>query len=344
MKVIPALALLLLYLTPLEGREEKVINVSVWSGELSDETVENFQKESGLKVNFSTYDSNEYLYAKMKGSQQSLYDIVCPSSYYVSRMAREKMIEKIDFTKVEGYENIFPRFKTAYYDPKGEYNIPWVWGATGIFVNRKYYPNDKIEKWSDLWQERYRNSLLLLNDPREIFNIALLVLGYSPNEENLEKIEEAYQLLLKILPNVRLYNSSSVSSLMIDEDATIGMVWSGDAYRAMKENPSIEFIYPKDGFVLWIDAFVIPKDAPHGDNSYQFLNYILRPEVAARQVEESYYATANKAAIAKLPKELAESKVIFPDEETMEKGEFQRDIDNKALEAISRYWQLLKLQ
>lgn len=338
------LVLALLFHPPLQAVEKGVLNLSTWADEMSDKVIDQFQEESGIKVNFSTYDSNEFLYAKMKGSNRALYDVVCPSGYYIRRMAREGMIEKIDFTKLDNIKNIFPTFRNSDFDPKGEYNVPWVWGATGIFVNRKYYPNDVIEKWSDLWSDRYRDSLLMLNDPRELFTIALITLGYSPNDETIEHIEEAYRKLVKLLPNIRLYNSSSVAALIIDEDATIGMVWSGNAYKAMRENPSIEFIYPKDGFAMWVDAFTIPKEPPHRENSYRFLNFILRPEIAAEVVEETFYATANREALSLLPKELAESKVIFPDEKTMERGTFQSDINNEALEALTRYWQLLKLQ
>lgn len=326
------------------AEEENVVNVYVWSQELSEKIVDQFQKDTGIKVNYSTFDSNEVLYAKMKASQKSLYDVVEPSSYYITRMAREGMIEKIDLSRLENYQNINPRFMHPDYDPTGTYSIPWVWGATGIFVNRHYHPDDNIKNWSDLWDKRYKDSLLILDDPREAFNIGLLTLKYSPNSENLQQLNEAYQNLVKLLPNIRVYNSSSVPAMLTDEDVTIGMAWNGDVYKARMENPSVDFIYPDDGFVMWVDAFVIPKNAPHRKNAYIFLNYILQAKIAALQVKESYYATANKAAIEYLPKELAESKLIFLDDETMSRGYFQTDINNDALEDISRYWQLLKLQ
>ncbi len=324
--------------------DDNVVNVSVWSQELSPNIVQQFQKDTGIKVNYSTFDSNEVLYAKMKASKQTQYDVVEPSSYYITRMVREDMIEKIDISRLSNYKNLNPAFIHPDYDPKGEYSIPWVWGLTGIFVNRKYYPNDKIEKWTDLWSPKYRDSLLLLNDPREVFNVGLMTLGYSPNENNLQHLQQAYQNLVALLPNVRLYNSSSVPSMLVDEDVTIGMAWNADVYKAQLQNPDIEFIYPKDKFVIWVDSLVIPKDAPHRDNAYKFLNYVLQAQIAAMQVKETFYPTANQAALAYLPPELANSQIIFPNADLIKKGYFQTDINDNALDAISRYWQLLKLQ
>ncbi len=324
--------------------DDNVVNVFAWSQEVSPKVIRQFQKDTGIRVNFSTFDSNEVLYAKMKASKQAQYDVVEPSSYYITRMARENMIEKLDLSKLSNYKNLNPAFTHPDYDPKGEYSIPWVLGLTGIFVNRKYYPDDKIEKWTDLWSPKYRDSLLLLDDPREVFNVGLLTLGYSPNENNLQHLQKAYQNLVALLPNVRLYNSSSVPSMLIDEDVTIGMAWNADAYKASLQNPDIEFIYPKDKFVIWVDSFVIPRNAPHRDNAYKFLNYVLQAKIAALQVTETFYPTANQAALAYLPAKLANSPVIFPSDAVLKQGYFQTDIDDNALDAISRYWDLLKLQ
>lgn len=323
--------------------DENVVNIYVWPQEVSFEIIEQFQKDTGIKVNYSTYDSNEMLYAKMKASKMQ-YDIIEPSGYYVSRMAREGMIQKIDLKMLSNYKNLDPHFMHPDYDPTGEYSIPWVWGVTGIFVNRKYHPLKKIEKWSDFWSPDYHDTLLMLDDPREIFNIGLLTLGASPNEQNVSILNKAYEHLLTVVPNIRLYNSNSVSSLIIDEDVTIGMGWNADVYKASRENSSIEFIYPEDKFVMWVDAFAIPTDAPHRENAYKFLNYILQAKIAAMQVQATYYPTANQAAKALLPPELINSKILFPDKKTLKRGEFQTDVNDEALAAISRYWQLLKLQ
>ncbi len=324
--------------------EENVVNVYVWSQELSNDIVEQFQKETGIKVNYSTVDSNEVMYAKLKASSTAQYDVVEPSSYYITRMVREGMIEKIDLDALPDYKNIDAAFTHPAYDPTGQYSIPWVWGLTGIFINRKYFPDDNITQWSDLWSVRYRDSLLMLDDPREAFNIGLMALHFSPNDEDLEDLEKAYQRLTTLAPNIRVYNSNSVASMIIDEDITIGIAWNADVFKAAMENPNIEFIFPKDHVVMWVDAFVIPKGAPHRDNAYKFLNFILKAKIAALQMTKTYYTTANREAIAYVPLEIANSKIIFPDEEVIRHGFFQTDVNDKALEAISRYWQLLKLQ
>jgi spermidine/putrescine transport system substrate-binding protein len=326
------------------AEDDNVVNVYVWSQELSNDIVVAFEKETGIKVNRSTFDANEVMYAKLKASSNMQYDVVEPSSYYITRMAREGMLEKLNLKQLSEYKNLNPKFTHPDYDPKGEYSVAWVWGLTGIFVNRTAYPDAKITKWTDLWSPTYKKSLLMLDDPREAFNIGLLTLNMSPNDENLKDLAKAYDNLVALLPNVRLYNSSSVSAMITDGDATIGMAWNADVFKASLENPKIEFIFPEDHFVIWVDAFVIPKNAPHRANAYKFLNFILQAKIAAMQVEATYYPTANKAAMAFLPPEIANNKVIFPDDATLAKGYFQTDINDKALEAMSRYWQQLKLQ
>lgn len=323
--------------------DENVINIYIWPDGVALDIIKKFQEDSGIKVNYSMFDSNEMLYAKMKASKVQ-YDIVVPSGYYISRMIKEGMVQKIDHKALLQYKNIDPFFAHPDYDPTGEYSVPWMWGVTGIFVNRNYYPSKKIEKWSDFWSPDYRDALLMLDDAREVFNIGLLTLGYSPNIEDINILSKAYEHLLTLLPNIRLYNSNSVVSLIVDEDVNIGMAWNADVYKASRENPAIEFIYPEDEFTLWVDAFVIPTDAPHLENAYKFLNYVLQAHIAAMQVEKTYYATANKAAKEVLPAELVNNKVLFPDKAILSKGKFQTDIDDSALAAISRYWQLLKLQ
>lgn len=323
--------------------DENVLNLYIWPEGVALKIIEEFQKETGIKVNYSIFDSNEMLYAKMKASKVQ-YDIVVPSGYYISRMIKEGMVQKINHKALRHYQNIDPFFAHPDYDPTGEYSIPWMWGVTGIFVNRNYYPFKKIEKWSDFWLPDYRDALLMLDDAREVFNIGLLTLGYSPNTQDINVLSKAYEHLLALLPNIRLYNSNSVVSLIVDEDVTIGMAWNADVCKAKRENAAIEFIFPQDKFTLWVDAFVIPTGAPHRENAYKFLNYVLQAQIAAIQVQETYYATANKAAKEMLPPELVNNKDLFPDKTILSKAKFQTDLDDAALAAISRYWQLLKLQ
>ncbi len=322
---------------------ENIVNVYAWAGEIPTSIIQQFEHATGIKVNFSTYDSNETMYAKIKATDNPGYDVIEPSSYYVDRMRKENLLEKIDKTKLPNFKNLDPTLLNKAYDPENNYSIPYLWGVTGIFINQKYYPPKSVNSWQDLWQPRFKNKLMLLDDPREVFSMGLLALGYSVNDNNPAHIRQAYQKLKSLLPNVRLFNSDAMPSIPIDEDANIGMAWNGDIFRAQTENKHIKFIYPKDGFVVWSDNFAIPINAPHLANAYKFINFMLTAKVGAETTEAYGYATANKAAKKLLPEAIRKNATIFPDQQTLARGQFQTDIGDQALALYEKYWLQLKL-
>jgi len=321
---------------------ENVVNVYTWSGVVPDFAIRQFEKETGIKVNFSTYDSNEVMYAKLKADKNTQYDVIEPSSYYIDRMRRQNMLEQFDKTKLSHFNNLNPKFMAQSYDPKTDYSLPFIWGITGIFLNKDYYKANEIKRWTDLWDKKYLNQLLILDDSREVFSMALLVLGYSANDTNPEHIKQAYLKLKELLPNVKLFNSA-VLSILIDEDATVGMVWNGDLFKAKKENKQLKFIYPEDKFVIWVDNFAIPKGAPHRDNAYKFLNFILRADVDKAIALDNNFPTANLAAQKLLPEEVKNNPAIYPSPEILRHGEFQTDIGDDALNLYEKYWEQLKM-
>jgi spermidine/putrescine transport system substrate-binding protein len=321
---------------------ENTVNVYTWSGVIPDSAIRQFEAETGIKVNFSTYDSNEVMFAKLKADKNPAYDVVEPSSYYIDRMRRQNMLEKLDKTKLPYFKNLNPDFLNQSYDPKSEYSIPFIWGITGIFVNKDYRDANSIKRWSDLWNSKYADQLMLLDDSREVFSMALRTLGYSVNDQNPEHIKEAYLKLKELLPNIKIFNSAPIS-ILIDEDTNVGMVWNGDVFKASKENSQLEFIYPKDGFVIWVDNFAIPKDAPHRENAYKFLNFMLREDVAKAVALDNSFPTANLAAQKLLPAEVRDSATVYPSHDILRRGEFQTDISDEALALYEKYWERLKM-
>jgi spermidine/putrescine transport system substrate-binding protein len=340
------LSLLVLLLTlcgsPLALAADNTVNVYTWSGVIPDSLIRQFEKETGIKVNFSTYDSNEVMFAKLKADKNAAYDVVEPSSYYIDRMRRQDMLEKLDKKKLPYFKNLNPSFLNQVYDPKSEYSLPFIWGITGIFINKDYFDNKSISSWSDFWSTRYRDQIMLLDDSREVFSMALAVLGYSVNDENPEHIKAAYLKLKTLLPNIKIFNSAPLS-ILIDEDANLGMVWNGDVFKASKENAQLEFIYPKDGFVIWVDNFAIPKDAPHRENAYKFLNFMLREDVAKAAALDNHFPTANLAAQKILPRDVRDNPTIYPSRDTLQRGQFQTDISDEALALYETYWERLKM-
>lgn len=321
---------------------EKIVNVYAWSGVIPDSVIQQFEKETGIKVNFSTYDSNEVMYAKLKSSKNPGYDVIEPSSYYIDRMRRQDMLATLDKSKLPNFHHLNPEFLNAKYDPKNTYSLPFVWGVTGIFFNKEYTELGSISKWSDLWNKEYVDRLMMLDDTREVFSMALKVLGYSANDANPEHIKQAYLKLKELLPNIKLF-SNSVLSIMIDEDAVVGMAWNGDLYKASLENLNLNFIYPKDGFVIWVDNFAIPKNAPHTDNAYVFLNFMLRPEIAKAVALDNHFPTPNLTAWKTLPADIKNNPVVYPSHEVLRRGEFQTDVGENALALYEKYWEQLKM-
>ena len=344
MKVINRLFILVLTfcMASLSGAASKVVNVYTWSGVIPDFAIQQFEKETGIKVNFSTYDSNEVMYAKLKADKNPSYDIVEPSSYYIDRMSRQGMLEKLNRNKLPNFKNLNPEFLNLSFDPHSEYCIPFVWGVTGIFSNRNYHAAGSITKWANFWDKEYADQIMLLDDSREVFSMALNVLGYSVNDTDPEHIKQAYLKLKELLPNIKIFNSVPVS-ILIDEDVTMGMVWNGDAFKAKKENSQLDFIYPEDGFVIWVDNFAIPKNAPHLENAYKFLNFMLRADVAKAVVLDNNYPSANLAAQKLLPAAIQNNPSVYPPEAILKHGQFQTDIGDDALELYEKYWERLKM-
>lgn len=321
----------------------KTLNIYVWYGEIPQSVIEKFEKETGIHVNYADYGANSVLYAKLEADPKAGYDIVEPSSYFLSRMRDVGMLQPIDKAKLPNFKYIDKTFQNPSYDPHDAYSIPWMWGVTGIFVNKQFFNPDEITSWKDFWNKKYYNKIMLLNSAREVFSVGLITLGLSPNSNNPADIKAAYNNLLNLMPNIKLFNSDAIPSIFIDADATIGMAWNGDIYRAEQENPNLRFIFPKDGFVIWVDCLAIPKNAPHLANAYKFLNFLMEPENSSKVTLRYGYATANSEAKKYLPKAMQDSSTIFPSDATLSRGKFQANIDDKALETYAKYWELLKL-
>lgn len=323
--------------------QSTVLNIYAWGGEVPDFVLRKFEKESGIKVNFSTYENNEVMFAKLRTSKNVGYDIVMPSGYFVSRMRKQDMLQPLDKSKLPNWKNLNPDFLHPSYDPDSSYAIPYIWGVTGIFVNNNDYAPNSIKKWSDLWDKRFTNELMLIDDMREVFGMALISIGYSPNETNPEHIKAAYLKLSELMKNVKVFSSDTLISIMIDEDATVGMAWNGDVYKASIENTHLKFIVPQEGAVKWMDNFVIPKGAPHVDAAHAFLNFVMRADVAKDIALYSHYPTANKAGWKLLPDKVKNDPIAYPSSEVLHRAQLQEDLPPEVLAVYEKYWNELKM-
>ncbi|MDR1012377.1 MAG: spermidine/putrescine ABC transporter substrate-binding protein [Coxiellaceae bacterium] len=319
------------------------LNIYIWGNYLPLEIVQQFTKETGIVVNITEYDNNETMFTKLKALKHSSYDIVVPSSYYVERMSKQGMLLRLNKTKLPNLIHLNPLLLNRDFDPKNIYSVPYLWGSTGITLNNKYFNKQQIVGWRNFWDKQYQDQLMIINDMRDVFSIGLLSLGYSVNDSNPEHIREAYLKLKQLLPNIKIFSIDTIPNIYIDEDAIIGMSWSGDHRLAKEENSNLEYIYPKEGFPLWIDNWAILRDAPNVEQAHKFINFMLRPKIAKQITIITGNATANKSAIKLLPKKLQYNHIVNPPQKIIRQGQIQFELDDKIRQLYEEYWELLKI-
>lgn len=322
--------------------KDNELNVYNWSDYMPDDVIAQFEKETGIQINYTTYDSNETMYAKIKADPDAGYDVIVPSSYFVGRMRRQNMLQSFDKSQLPNMKYMNPALLNKSFDPGNNFSVPYFWGSTAIVTNKDYYPNGAVTSWADFWKPQFKNQLLILDDTREVFSMALISLGYSANDTNPDHIKQAYQKLLTLMPNIKVFNQEAAKAMFIDEDATVGMGYSGDIYEANKENTSLQYIYPKEGFVIWIDCLSIPVGAPHLANAYKFLNFLMRPDIAEKLSTETGYASPNAAAIKLMPVDVQNNYIIYPSQAVLKNGQFEDDVGS-ASELYEKYLELLKI-
>lgn len=312
-----------------------------WTEYIPNSLLQKFTKETGIEVVYSTFESNEEMYSKMKLTNGGGYDLIFPSSYYIEKMAKEGMLAKLDKTKLVNFAQITPSLLNKNFDPENQYSLPYVYGLTGIGINSAEIDPKAVTSWADLWNSKYKGKILLTADSREVFHIALLLKGFSPNTTENKEIESAYHLLQKLIPNVQSFNSDSPDVPYVQGEVSLGMIWNGSAFRAHKENPDIQFIYPREGGIIWMDNYAIPKNAEHKEAAYKFIDFMLRPESAKEVIETMGFSMPNEGVKALLEPTDVNDLTLFPPQEQIEKGVFQEDVGD-AIDIYEKYWHLLK--
>ena len=340
MKIQSAIAAALVMLAGAVQADGKLV-VYNWAEYIPDGILADFEKETGIKVEYSTYENNEVMYSKLKIQKGKGYDIVVPSTYLVSKMRDEGLLQKVDKTKLSNFKNLMPDLLNKPYDPNNDYSVPYLWGSTGIGVNSEEIDPSTVSKWVDLWDTKWKNKLLLVDDVREAFGMALQKNGHSVNTKNPDEIKQAYEDLQKLMPNVRVFNADAPREPFLAGDVNLGMIWSGEANMAQKENDKIQYIYPKEGSGFWVDSFTIPAGAENVENAHKFIDYMLKPEVGKKVVEQLGYSTPNKEVKALVETKLQNNPIIFPPSDILSKAEFQQDVGD-AIKLYNDYWEKLK--
>lgn len=291
-KIIILFIILLLTGCTNSNKQLDTINVLNWSSYIPNEVITDFEKQYNIKVNYSTYSSNEELLAKVSNAKKGTYDLVFPSDYMVEIMKNKDLIEQIDKTKISNYKNIEKTFLELNYDLNNEYSIPFLAASVVLAVNKDLIDID-IKSYNDLLNEKLKNEIVLVDDARIIIGSSLLANGYDINSTNEKELEAAKKWLLNLKPNVKAFDSDSPKSFLITKEASIGLMWSAEALLAKIENPNIEIIVPNEGHIVSIDNFVVMKDSKNMDNVYQFIDYILRSDVMEKIVRNYPYSSVN---------------------------------------------------
>ncbi|AMW16543.1 extracellular solute-binding protein [Glaesserella parasuis] len=324
------------------AKEGNTVYLYTWSEYVPEGLLDDFTKQTGIKVIVSSLESNETMYAKLKtmGKNQS-YDVIAPTSYFVSKMAREGMLKELDHSKLPVLSELDPQMLDRPFDKGNKYSVPQLFGATGIAYNTETQDPANFQSWADLWKPEFKDALQLLDDPREAFNIALLKMGQDPNTQDPAILKAAYEELLKLRPNILAFNSDNPSSSFISGEVEIGTLWNGSVRIAKNEGAKINMVYPKEGTPLWIDNLAIPATSQNPEGAYKLINYMLSAPVAAKLTKAIGYPTANKVALAQLPKDLVEDPAVFIRSEVIEKSPWQVDVGD-AIELYEKYYQDLK--
>ena len=292
---------------------EKVV-VYNWGDYIDPEVLTMFEEETGIDVVYEEYETNEIMYPKVQ-SGAIAYDVVCPSDYMVQRMIENDLLAEINYNNIPNLKYIDDIYMemSKQYDPENKYSVPYLWGTVGILYNKKMV-DEPVDSWSILWDEKYTDSILMQDSVRDAFAVALKSLGYSLNSTDLDELEAAKQLLIEQKPLVQAYVIDQVRDKMIGNEAALGVIYSGEALYCQKENPDLEYVIPKEGSNLWIDALVIPKNAQNKKNAEAFINYLCRPDIAKMNFDYITYSIPNSAGRELIEDaSMRESNIAFPD-------------------------------
>ena len=286
-----------------------------WGEYIDPETLDMFEKETGIQVIYDEFDTNETMYPKVEAGASN-YDVVCPSDYMIQKMIDNDLLQELNWDNIPNAKaNIGAQYyeQSEAFDPGNRYAVPYCWGTVGILYN-KTMVDEPVTSWSILWDEKYADSILMQDSVRDLFMVGLKSLGYSMNSTDEKELNEAKDLLIQQKPLVQAYVIDQVRDKMICIEAALGVIYSGEAIFTQRENPDLEYVIPKEGTNVWIDSWVIPKNAENVENAEKFIDFMCRGDIALLNFDYITYSTPNTAAQALIEDDdIRNSKIAFPD-------------------------------
>lgn len=334
--------------------QERVVNVYNWSDYIDSSILDDFTKETGIKVVYDVFDSNEILETKLLAGGSG-YDVVVPTANFLSRQISAGVFQKLDKSKLPNLSNMWDMVseRTSKYDPGNEYSINYMWGTVGLGYNVKKVQEalgtDEIDSWDIVFNPEKLSKLAdcgvyFLDSPTDVIPSVLKYLGLNPESTSAEDLAKVEEVLIKVRPFVRKFHSSEYINALANGDICMAIGWSGDVFQARdraeeaKQGVEVGYVIPKEGAEMWFDQMAIPADAPHLEEAHEFLNYIMKPEVAAKATNYVYFPSGNKAAQAFVNKEILEDPAVYPDDEMLGKLFTVQPYGTKEQRAVTRMW------
>ena len=321
-----------------------------WGEYIDEDVIAQFKEETGIDVIYDMFETNEEMYPVIEAGGVK-YDAVCPSDYMIQKMIENNMLAEINFDNVPNIKEIDSKYMdmSRSFDPDNKYSVPYCWGTVGILYNTSMVaPEDAPTKWSDLWDEKFKDNILMQDSVRDAFMVALKSLGYSMNTTNEAEIAEARDLLIKQKPLVQAYVIDQVRDKMIGGEAAMGVIYSGEMLYIQQEvadlglDYSLEYVIPEEGTNLWLDSWVIPANAPNKENAEKWINFLNKPEIAYQNFEYITYPTPNKGAFDLLDSDLQNNKAVFPDTDSLKNCEVFQYLGTDVDSIYNEYWKEVK--
>jgi len=325
-----------------------------WGEYIDESVIEEFEAETGIHVTYDLFETNEEMYPVIEAGAVQ-YDVICPSDYMIQKMAENGLLSDINFENVPNVQYIDPAYmeQSKSFDPLNSYSVPYCWGTVGIIYNTKLIEELGVPaptKWSDLWDERYRGEILMQDSVRDAFMVALKMNGHSMNSTDPAELSEAKNLLLAQKPLVQAYVVDQVRDKMLNGEAAVGVIYSGELLYLQEEAEALdldydlEYVIPEEGTNIWIDSWVIPYNARNKENAEKWINFLCRPDIAKKNFEYITYATPNKGAFDLLDEEYKENKSVFPDTSEFTNSEVYKYLGTEADDLYSALWKEIKSQ
>ena len=322
---------------------DKSITVLNYGKYIDESVIDSFEQETGITIKYEEYEEPEEMYTKYKSGAID-YDVICTSDYIIEKLISEGEVNKIDYSAMPNYQNVNQDIidMSASFDPTHEYTVPYFYGTLGILYNKKMADASDLNTWDCLWNGKYKDNMIMINSVRDAFTPALRTLGYSINETDTAKLDEAFDILNKQSSDVLAYYVDETCDEMVAENAAIAVCYSGEAAAAMAENDNLDYIVPKEGSNLWIDSWFIPKTCKNKEGAQEFLNYICGDEPAQLNFEYVYYASPIQSVIENQDAETKENEAINPPSDMLKNCEVYRALNDDDATLYNTLWQRLK--